>query len=511
MSSPWSDQPSNTTPIGADKSLLIDSTVSAGPLQQKLSTLTEVISIFTGSRQIRVKSQADLEAEFGVDIEIPAGQSFTVEILESFTLTKPFKIGLGSGLQVKGIPTNTQLSYTGTGALFRNTVAGDAINFLDIDDMGIFGLAGNDIFDITGAFVVSMSAVFFGFFGNAGSLQTTFFDITFTAIAAGTGLIIINPLTGRFQGFNLNQNTVPPETLITIKTTIDSQITVDSSFSSDATSSIIFFDPNSGAGARLTIEGSTGVYADLFQQGTDIAVDSAALGTSGAGFTEFTAASVHGLEVGQAVVNSTFADSAYNGTFIVTAIPSTTIYEVETTFTATGTGNLNAASLDQTDPKVLAMNNVSTPDSMTIAEARSSGTLTVTGGVGVEEPIVDLTPSPGDWIEDGTTERFSVNTTTGIVTYNGTIDITVMIKYSLSAAQVGGGAQVLDFDLHISGVEQAKTIISFTTTGSGNFTTIVFNGGNFLISPGDTFQLFKTSDSANNAEVKDATLLINLD
>ena len=92
VSSPWRDQPSKAVPVGADKILLLDSEVGPGPLQQKLSTLTQVNSTFSASKLLIVKNQADLETQFGPDIEIPNTESWTVLYLESFIQTKPFRV-----------------------------------------------------------------------------------------------------------------------------------------------------------------------------------------------------------------------------------------------------------------------------------------------------------------------------------------------------------------------------------------------------------------------------------
>jgi len=54
-------------------------------------------------RQVNVINQAQLESEFGTDIEIPNGDEITISINDSFTMTKPFKIGLGSSLEITGI------------------------------------------------------------------------------------------------------------------------------------------------------------------------------------------------------------------------------------------------------------------------------------------------------------------------------------------------------------------------------------------------------------------------
>jgi len=172
----------------------------------------------------------------------------------------------------------------------------------------------------------------------------------------------------------------------------------------------------------------------------------------------------------------------------------------------------SSGGLDQTDPQVTAINNGVRANSMTISESSTSRNLEVDGLTSLLVPIVDVIPVAGDWVEDSTNERFSVDTTTGLVTYNGLSPITVMIKYSLSAAQESGAAQTVAFVLFINAVEQEKSEIIIVTNGAGNFISGVYNGGNYLINPGDTFQLFKLNiTNTNNTDVQNPILLINLD
>jgi len=176
---------------------------------------------------------------------------------------------------------------------------------------------------------------------------------------------------------------------------------------------------------------------------------------------------------------------------------------------ATDYYDTSAGGLDQTDPRVTALNNGTRANSMSLAEARSNGILEVDGSGGVDVPVVDITPVSGDWIQDTTTEEFTVDLTTGIVTYNGLKPISVKIEYSLSAAQTSGSAQTIDFDLHINGVVETKSIRQLVTSGVGNFLPVIYNGGNFDIDTGDTFQIFKdNTTNTNNTDIQNATMLI---
>jgi|TARA_Y100000034_G_scaffold127744_2_gene181165 hypothetical protein len=62
--------------------------------------------------------------------------------------------------------------------------------------------------------------------------------------------------------------------------------------------------------------------------------------SSTSGDITVTTSAAHGLSVGQTVVQAGASDSAYNGSFTVTAVDSTTTYDVTATFTATDTGTM---------------------------------------------------------------------------------------------------------------------------------------------------------------------------
>ncbi len=178
---------------------------------------------------------------------------------------------------------------------------------------------------------------------------------------------------------------------------------------------------------------------------------------------------------------------------------------------ATDYFDTSSGGLDQTDTQVFTFNNGKRPNSSIESESRSDGVLEVdgTGITGTPVAIVDVTPSPGDFVLDSASQGFSMDTSTGIVTYNGLIPRTVLIGYSLEAAQTSGGAQNLVFDLRINGLQQSKTIRVMGTMGADSFVLIVSLGGFFNINPNDTFQLFKTNTTnTTNSDVQNTVLLI---
>lgn len=58
----------------------------------------------------------------------------------------------------------------------------------------------------------------------------------------------------------------------------------------------------------------------------------------------------HGLAVGDIISQTNLSDSAYTGFFVVKVVTSSTVYEVEASFTATGTGTMDQAATLICDP-----------------------------------------------------------------------------------------------------------------------------------------------------------------
>lgn len=174
--------------------------------------------------------------------------------------------------------------------------------------------------------------------------------------------------------------------------------------------------------------------------------------------------------------------------------------------------NGTGGGIDQTDIRVSLVNCKPSPDSQSMSESRTDGVLEVdgSGGPNVFEPIVDITPVSGDWIEDATTEEWTVDPTTGLATYNGLDPKSATIRYELSATQTSGGtAQTLLFEIRINGISQPKSQRTIVTTGVGSFTQVTYIGGSFDIVTGDTVQLFKNNTGGTtNTDIQDATVLI---
>ena len=454
---------------------------------------------------IAVENQAQLEAKLGTNLEIPDDEARTIIYLKSFTQTKPFLLGVNSSLQLVQATTNMTTTYTGTGAYIQMTTPGTSATRLFT--RGLFTVVGdgtNSVIDAKFAGDVTMETTIAPNFQDFGTIDCPFINITsIILVGLTTGIVIkdCNVFEGRL--INIIQTGAVGITGLTVIGTTPTVATIQqlngTLFAGDA---LLFLDPNTTG--RSVVTNCNLNLGDFYQQGTDIAINSVA--DNGSGDTEFTAAAAHGLIVGRPVVLSGFVtQTTYNQTAIVTAISGLT-FDCAIAFVATDTGNLNAASLDSTSVIVSAENNQRSPDSMSHAEARTGATLTVDGSGGVDVPIEDLTPAPGDWIQDPNTEEFTVDLSTGLITYNGIEDRTYLITYQLTATPTSGPNQVLDFDVHVNGVVQPKATVTIDTA---SVTKATYVGGLFVLSSGDTVQLFKdNTTNTNNTDVSVATVLI---
>lgn len=243
----------------------------------------------------------------------------------------------------------------------------------------------------------------------------------------------------------------------------------------------------------------------------DVSITAAAISGSE---TRFTTNVPHELQVGKVLVLSNFSETTYNATFVVTAIPTTTTFDVAVTFVSDVSGTLSAASLDQTDPHVTAVINPGQPESQTQVESRnaiSPFTVILT----TQDQFVRVSEtgseSPDDFIQDDATERFSLDTASGIITYTGRHDITVLASYRLNVAKVGGGPnESYQVALFLNDTTQiTKTNIPFSalsSAGAGGS----YNGGILSLSNLDTITLKVAGSDASpsNVDISDLTILM---
>jgi len=169
-----------------------------------------------------------------------------------------------------------------------------------------------------------------------------------------------------------------------------------------------------------------------------------------------------------------------------------------------------SGKLDETDTRISVKGNQGQKDSMFVSETRSNVTIVVEGEDSSGDPIgdigiVDETPASADWIKDPSTEHFSVNTSSGVVTYLGN-EKTFNIQYQLTAAPEAPPAQSLIFYIRINENKQDKSVVVINTA---NGSSVIYNGGIFILKKDDTIQLFKNNTTnAIKTVISNVTLLI---
>ncbi len=316
------------------------------------------------ARRINVRNQAQLEAELGVGLEIADGESLTIALDDAFTLTNPIRLGLNSSLQIFQSTNSAFLTYTGTGALFQNTNPANIVGPLTIRNIQITGDGTNSLFDLVGDNIVEAKDCVFSSFASLGRIENPF--ILFNSVSLVNlvqGLLMVNPSDVSITISNIIQVGPTGMTAFTVFTNAvtNSDFNIIRAASFFTGDSLFFFDPNAPTGSIYTVERSSVTAGDFYQVGPDIAINSVA---DNGGIAQFTTAVAHDLVVGKAVVLSGFGvETTYNGTFIVTAIPTTTTFDVDENFAGDDSGNMNESSLDSTDTLVIATANIGSPDS----------------------------------------------------------------------------------------------------------------------------------------------------
>lgn len=461
--------------------------------------------------QINVRTQAQLEAELGVNLVIPDFTTVTVSYDKSFTQTKPFLIGEGAVLETIAPNVETNITYDDTGnTLFQKNTA-NPIRALITNNLQFTSANGTEIFvdELVGTSRLFIDDTRIANFAKIGIVEFPF--VRFNSIApvnVGIGLILRRCTTLVMRASLLRNPAANGTTFISIITDgVPISVLVDDSLTSTILPGdrLFYLDPNSPVGTIYSLkdtEISGG--GDFYQLGVNTTADIVAASPNGIRLT----VTAHGLDIGQVVKLSGFIVNTQNNiTTIVTDVIDANTVDVDGIFGGTETGgNLDANSLNSTSVLVSSRDNSSVPDSMSHAEARTSRTLEVDGSGGIDVPIVDIAPVLGDWIPDINDEEFTLDTTTGLYTYIGIADKTKLIQYQLTATPTSGPSQIIDFDLHINGIIQPKATRTLDTATA---TEVTFIGGLFVLSNGDTIQLFKDNQTnTNNTNVLDATNLI---
>lgn len=454
------------------------------------------------------KSQAHLESFFGTDILIPDGESWSIRLDEDFTLTKPFKIGDGSSLEIFRGSVNVNITYTGTGALFQNDNPANPIVVLDIHDITFTGDGTNDIFDVVVSFVVVTNNVIFNTFDNTGTLDSGFLDLRFTALqGVNSGFIFKNLVVGTLNQMNLNQGATSNDlTFITVLSSSVTRLVARDCFSADSGSSMFYLDPNSAVNSTYVIQNSTGAFTDVFRQGVAQAITSV---TDAAGQARFnTGGPAHNLTVGDFVImDDDFTTVSYRGAFIVAAIPTAAEFMLEgVLFVADDTGTLNPASLDSTDVKVSATNNFGSQDSMFTGDSGLEifgSEVTVT----INTTNVSEVVTSASWAFSNL-ERFSEGVSNeGQLVANDVATRRYTVGYSGTIEAVGGGSVDIGIILSKNGTDS-----SFNAPHTVNTGKIQITGSDIVeLTDTDTLQV-KVINYLNtaNIDVSQLSLVVSL-
>jgi hypothetical protein len=407
------------------------------------------------TQQINVINQAQLEAALGVNLEIPDATNVTIVIDGGFDLTTSIKLGLGSGLELKFSTIGPALEWMGTGPMIENTTPGEGAGFLIINSVNVGGDNTNSFIDLEiGNFgFAAIRSLNVDDLDSIGTIASpTVFMSSLTGFNISKGLIfdncarvtLDNAVQGNFSETNTTWFTFLNDVTAGRLTIRDAS----ASNSGDNGDTLLFLDPNSVANTRFTITESAitgigGAPGEFYQLGSDIGISSV---TNGAPNAEFNTAAPHGLVVGKPVVLSGFATSAYNGTFIVTAVdtPETgTQFETGVAFDIDESiGTMNQSSLDQTDIKVDADKNPDSPNSQTIGAAFVNANAVVTT-IALMDTFQDL--DFGALTASASMERFLLtNAVNGEFTYIGLKSIKVPLTMSITIRKVGGATAVYD-------------------------------------------------------------------
>ncbi len=500
---PWSAKGTKAIPVDADKFMLIDSEVAPGPDQNKTTTLAGILSSFSSSHILLFKDQADLEDEFGSDIIIPAGESWTLIALESFTLTKPIKIALGSFLDLRAAAASTLATYTGTGDMLQNENPANLINTLRVKDIGLFSEGPHAIFDIKATGLVRLEQVNIVKFESVGTIEATFVDIPSSGVFdVNEGLILVEPQGAEIKNFSHAPPSPRDYVHITIISTGNPTINVSNCSVFNTSADVVFFDPSSGSLSDYTIENTKGFFNSLFVPGVDNPVT---MVSDAAGQARFAAAS-HGYVVGDRIVHSGFSESSYNGTFIVGSVPTASEYMTGVAFNGNSSGNTTKAGRDSTDVNVRAINNKGTPDGMFTGDSGLE-TFAVPQTVIINTISVPEVITNAGWAFSNL-ERFSEGVSNqGQLIADDAETRKYRVFYSGTLEKVAGGATDIGIVLLKNGI-----IIGFNPPHTDNSNKVQISASDIIeLGPTDTLDIAVVNyANTDNISVSQAGIVVSL-
>ena len=285
-----------------------------------------------------VRNQSQLEV-FLPNLEIPDNTKVHVIIDEPFTLDKPFKLGLGSVLEISASLGDLAITYTGIGAMFQLTNPGNDCRAFLPHDVFFTGDGTQKFCDLKGT-----SRLFLNLCrvqGFAGAISEFPFTkiVNLAAVSWEAGWIVQNPPSLILKESNLRQSAPTDLTFFSVITNIVSVISITDNPPSNilADEALLYMDPNAPIESFVNLEGtSVDSVANFYQEsGFTTSISSV---TDNNGLAVFNTATNHNLKAGDTIFHDTFTIPAYSNSQIVTVIASATAYETGALFDTTDTG-----------------------------------------------------------------------------------------------------------------------------------------------------------------------------
>lgn len=329
-------------------------------------------------RQINVTSQAQLESELGINLEISDNTGVTIFVDESFSLSKPFKIGDNSALRIQSGVIRTTITYTGTGAMFQNTNPANLIGSLIIQDIVFAGNSNSSFVDIRGILPPTAVSLFLiselsiNSFNSLGYASMAINDIAKLLPTNITiGIFFENPLAVIMSQCAITQLDTHDMTFVSISTFFPATINLNifNGFDFDNMDTMFYLAPTIPLAANISVTNAILVDGDLYQKGILTGSTANAMGAD-ANDTQFDI-TTHDLKVGQVIQLVDFTtQTGYNGIHRVTVVNGPNSVDIDVAFLGVdATGNVTAASLDSTDVQVSAERNPGQADSMFTSDA----------------------------------------------------------------------------------------------------------------------------------------------
>ena len=182
---------------------------------------------------------------------------------------------------------------------------------------------------------------------NNGANTLQIFPAADDSIDAGAVDASTTLATGKSQIFRAKNSTVW-ESLLEVVTAVVSGSSEYASFYDEANAAAYVINAQTDIHAYHTATiadgGSGGWTFDAGGSGVSVPIASIADGTDTGVDIAVTTTGNHGLAVGDIVSHTNLASAVYTGIFMIKAVISNTVYEVEAVFTATDTGTMDAAA-----------------------------------------------------------------------------------------------------------------------------------------------------------------------